>query len=364
MRGEEKPRSDDPHAKKRLRLSGRISNKDLLDLEVQRRVSRPRYFDRLARDLRAWEVEELAKLAIVHENLDALVSLAKLNKFVVGKLLGTPEGLRVLRRHLERAPDSGKIPQLYMMLQGTATPKVRAIFRRLARKAILRASMKIAGRGLRGTLPKRSNYFPGMSEFDLPATIENYLVNRVLTYDHVVGIVRRRRRKEGVLVMDVSGSMYGETLVNAALTAAVLAYHMRDDAFGILLFNDRTFLLKGVREKRTTGWLVDRVLDSEAAGFTNIRAALERGLRELDRLTNPERFAVAITDGVYNRGGDPLPVAKRFRKLHVIGLPGADTHAAGIKTCKRLARAAGGKYVPVREFAQIPRALLRLLQGT
>ncbi|MHA1732638.1 MAG: vWA domain-containing protein [Promethearchaeota archaeon] len=352
---------NDPGKEKRLRLAGKISEKDLLELEIVKQRKSASYFKNAATRLNHSEIMELTRSAVLHNNMEAVSGFAQSNKYAVASSLFSPEGMDFLQYHAEKSGESSEIPRLYLMLQRNAPPHYKEIFRRLARQTVIRTSLKISGRGLRGTIPKRAPYYPGMPEFDLPRTIERYLERRILTYDDIVGVTRRKKKKNGVLIMDTSGSMYGDTLLNAALTTAVLAYHMRDDFFSIVVFNNQALVVKDINRSKSVGWIVDQILDSEAAGFTNISLGLKKGLQELRKIRGREKFGIIVTDGAFNRGGDPKKVAREYPRLHVIGMPNNEPHLNGERTCRRMARAANSKYIPVTSYREIPRALVKLL---
>lgn len=335
----------------------------MLELEILKNRKKSHYYKKASQRMTHDQISELAKSAILSENMEAIMGLAQSNQFAVSSMLATMEGMEFLTRHAHDAPEDANVPRLYLLIHRAAPPRFKRIFRRLARTTIIRTSLKIAGRGLRGTVPARAPYHPGMPEFDLPATLYNYLqACRFLTYREIVGVVRRKKKKHGVLVLDTSGSMFGDSLLNAALTTAVLSYALRDDNFAIVVYNDRAAVLKAVDETgKSIDWIVDQVLDSEAAGFTNITLGLTHGLRELRKIRQPDKFGVLITDGAYNRGGSPLEVAREYPKLHVIGLPNTEPHLNGEQTCRDIARVTNSKYIPVETYHAIPRILLDLL---
>ncbi len=307
-------------------------------------------------------VQRLTETAIEFENLPALMSLAKINKYAVVQKL-TMENIQRLGRI---AGKGGVItPQLYFITRGLLDPKRKRIFRRLARESLLRMSLRIAGQGLRGDIPKRSEFYePGM-EIDLDATIdliiEKYVTDiPILSPRDLVYIEKRERKKSGVLILDTSGSMMGERNVNAALTAAVAAYAMRRDKYAVIAFNTKAYVIKDVNEDKDIEDIVDRILDLEAVGYTNIEDALKKGLEQLNKIKGRFKWAILITDGAYNQGRDPRPLCKYFEKLHVINLPGKSW---GRRVCQDLARLGGGRYVSVQSYQMVPRVLMRVLHS-
>ena len=165
------------------------------------------------------------------------------------------------------------------------------------------------------------------------------------------------------MILDTSGSMYGRLLLNAALTTSVLAYNMDKESYSIILFNSTAMILKKIDEKKSINDIIDDILDSEAVGFTNIQIGLEKGLKELNKVRkkNRNQFGILISDGNYNRGNDPVELAKQYPKLHVIGIPAENDADRGIETCREIARAGNGKFYAVEDYKEIPHALITLL---
>jgi len=293
------------------------------------------------------------------------MGLLKSNVYAATDALDCEEGVKFFA---EKAKDSGEsMPEVYFFIRRPISEKYKQIFRRLARQSILKTSLKITSKGIRGQIKKVVPYYEvGMPEFDLDETLQNNLLKiheKSLTYTDIYGIRRKQRKRKVVLILDTSGSMYGKTLLNAALTTSVLAYNMEKEDYGIVLFNSIAMILKSIDKKKEITTIVDEILDSEATGFTNIYIGLEKGLKELNRVKKYARnqFGILISDGNYNRGDDPVALAKIFPKLHVIGMPADNDADRGIDTCREIAKAGRGKFYAVKDYKEIPRALIEIL---
>lgn len=296
-----------------------------------------------------------------YENLPALMTLTKINKYAVSNTLNTER-----LSSLGRVAGKGGIitPRMYFVMRGVLDTQRRQIFRRLARSSLLRMSLRVAGQGLRGDLPRRGEYYSGL-DFDEEETIEQSIERYPLKVpslrnEDVIGIERRPRQKNGVLILDTSGSMIGEKNINSALTAAILCYSMRRDNYAVITFNSKAIIVKGFSDDISTETIIDNILDLEAVGYTNISAALEAAIQELKPLKTYFKWAILLTDGAYNMGGNPRPACKGINKLHVINLPGKKW---GQKVCRDLARLGGGKYVAVSSYREAPRALMKILRS-
>jgi len=268
----------------------------------------------------------------------------------------------------EKAKNSEiSMAEVYFFIRRPISEQYKQVFRRLARQSIIKTSLKITSKGIRGNYKKVApSYQIGSPEFDLDETIQHNPLNiykNSLTYKDIFGIQRKKKKRKIVMILDTSGSMYGKLLLNAALTTSVMAYNMEKENYGIVLFNSTAMVLKKIDKKKPVIKIIDEILDSEAVGFTNITIGLEKGLKELNKIKEKTRHksGILITDGNYNRGKDPLILAKKFPKLHVIGIPADNDAERGIDTCREIARVGQGKFFAVNNYKEIPRALIELL---
>ncbi|MHA1238872.1 MAG: vWA domain-containing protein [Candidatus Odinarchaeia archaeon] len=341
-------------------MMGRPSDEKILEAEIKNKTKIPEIYSRHAKNLQYSALLKLSKIAIEYANLTALKEFAKINPYAVADALFSDERMKVLSRQIFYGTNTA--PELYFSLKGALSHERKAIFKRLARSSILKASLKIAGRGLRGETEKHVPYYPGMQEFDLDETIENYVERQYMDYETIVGIERQRRKKVGVLIVDTSGSMVENKIINAALSAAVLAYHMRRDKYAIVSFNTLATVIKGINENKHINKIIDEILDTVAAGYTNIYDGLYKGLIELNKVRSTRKWGIIITDGLYNRGDPPFKIAAKYPKLHVIGLPARDQ--SGVLVCKELAKVGRGKYYQLTTYSGIPRILTKILKET
>jgi hypothetical protein len=107
--------------------------------------------------------------------------------------------------------------------------------------------------------------------------------------------------------------------------------------------------------------VIDKILDLQPEGATNLKEVLVKGLEELDKSNLLEREGILITDGEVTLGDNPIKTAERYPKLHVIQVPygrgGGDS-----EMCMKLSSAGRGKYTYVNDFNQLPYALIRVLR--
>ncbi len=314
------------------------------------------------------QIKDLTYTAIEHKNLEAIRGLLKSNVYAATDALDCDEGVKFFSEKSKEAP--GFMPEVYFFIRRPISEKYRYVFRRLARQSILKTSLKITSRGIRGFKRKTIPYYKiGMPEFNIDETIQHNplkILKRSINYQDIYGIKRKRQKRKVILILDTSGSMFGRLLLNAALTTSVLAHNLVKENYSIILFNSTAIVLKVIREKKSINKIIDDILDSEAVGFTNIYIGLKKGLDELNKLQKRAKneFAILITDGNYNRGENPIDIAKEFPKLHVIGMPPDNDADLGIQTCREIAKSGKGKFYAVNDYKEIPRALINLLSHT
>ncbi|MHA1727990.1 MAG: vWA domain-containing protein [Promethearchaeota archaeon] len=356
-------------------MSGNVSDKDLLKVEIIKGRKKPEYYEHLSQTLGFKDIKDMADLAIKYNNPKALISLMKTNLYAATSALSTDKGAEFLSKQ-EKSTQGNMLVEMFFMVRTAAPLKFRILMKQIARNVILRTSLKIAAKGQqKGLQRKRVPYYPGMPEFDLQLTIEKLLIQRkalYLSYQDIVGIRRTQVKKNVVLMLDTSGSMYGRALLNAALTTAISAYVLgtKIASYSIILFNSNSLIMKKMREESSVTAIIDQILDSEAVGFTNIEKALNSGLKELKGIKErkTQKFGILISDGNYNRGKNPVDIAKKYpklqhhAKLHVVAMPPDKNELEGLLVCKEIAKAGNGRFYPVSNYHEIPRALLQILQ--
>jgi len=332
----------------------------ILEAEIVTGRRNSSVYHKLSKGMDFMQIKKHAEKAIEMDNLPAVEGLAMSNQLSIAETLSSTEGFQMLARRASAGDNTA--PNLFFMLRGSLSKRARPIFQRLARQSIMKVSRGITGKGLRGDILVKTEYTPDALDFDDELTLENFLEKRILTYEDVVAIERREKQKSGVLIFDTSGSLYGGKFTTAALAVAIMAYHLEHDNFAIILFNTKAYIVKRHNERVKINELVNRILDSESAGYTNLTEALSLGGIELSKMKGHNKFAILVTDGVFNKGGDPRKQLWRFPKLHILGLP--SKHDWGRRLSLDMSRRTGGRYAIVSSYEDVPKALVNLLRHT
>ncbi|MDI3341144.1 MAG: VWA domain-containing protein, partial [Sphaerobacter sp.] len=257
-------------------------------------------------------------------------------------------------RDLYQEDEQEALALLSDLLPHAPEQDLRELTRKLALKIVIRLARHnpTASPGRGQLRPVRYHF--NSDDLDLDRTLEEIAGKPYPEYDDFWVTERVRARRTWVLLLDVSGSMRGAKLMNAALAAASLARNIRDDDFAVVLFWRDAAVLKGAAQAKPLTRLLDEILAVRARGLTNLRLGLEVGLRELERTATREKIGIIFTDGIHNLGDDPLPLAAKFPRLHVIG---TSLEESRVRACQELAARGRGHCVFINELEDIPAAV-------
>ncbi len=234
--------------------------------------------------------------------------------------------------------------------------RLKAYAQRIATAAVLRRAWRLVGPLRRATRPVREVMDePFRGELEVEATLENIAGKRFPEHDDWIVERREDTEQQLVLMMDASLSMAGENLAIAAVAAAVLALKMRSEDLSIVVFESVARVVSRLEERDDPEEIVARLLSEPARGYTNIEAGLRLGGREIGRGRNPRRAGLLITDGVSTAGGDPVPAADAFPRLHVLL---TEDYKMDPALCERLASIGRGEVFRVRHHAELPAKML------
>ncbi len=239
-------------------------------------------------------------------------------------------------------------------------PAVRARARQIAaRLAVARPRLDLTSRRGSGDLASVP-YRGGSDDIDLDATIQVLAERPVPDEEDIIVRERVRTRRSVVLAVDVSGSMRGERVRNAAATVGALAAELvRDDLAVLAFWSDAAMLLHLGQEVRPLD-LVDTLLELPTKGLTNIAFPLQVAARQLSRVPARDARVVLLSDCVHNAGPDPRPAAARLPRLDVLlDLSGEHDLELG----RDLARAGHGRVIGIRNYRDVAPGLSQALAG-
>jgi hypothetical protein len=231
---------------------------------------------------------------------------------------------------------------------------VRLLAVKIASRLIIKIAKQISDTGCRSGKLKLVNGFSNSAEIELDRSLERYIEQPELgILDNLVSFVRQQEKSAFIMMFDHSYSMKGMKIILSAITAAAIAHRFKKD-YGILAFSNQVTILKAIDESTGPEEVLERLFSLELCGDTDTRMVLEAGLNHLARFE--EKRGLLLTDGAWNRGGDPLEVVALFDQLGVIGFPPAKR-----ETIRQLAVKGNGSFSFVEDETQIACAILDCL---
>jgi gas vesicle protein GvpN len=232
-------------------------------------------------------------------------------------------------------------------------------------RAIASLAAEISEKGMRRY--KRVIEYPSspvLSEnFDLEQTIENYY-GKPLEYRDIAIINKIPRKLAVALMLDASNSMHGYRIIMAALAVAALAYKLEKDYYSIVAFKDEAEILKGIDEEMDIEDIVSKILSFKYGGLTNIEDGLRKGLEQIEQLREDvsDRLGIIVTDGWVTAGGNPLDVAVKYSKLHVLQVGIGGGRLESVELAESIAKVGRGIHILIEDFNELPYALMNILR--
>jgi hypothetical protein len=244
--------------------------------------------------------------------------------------------------------------EVFANIIGMLKQSVRSLAVKIASRLIIKIAKQIADTGCRSGKLKLVPGFSDGAEIELDCSLEKYTEQPELgILDNLVSYIRQREKKAFVMMFDHSYSMKGMKIILAAITAAAIAQHFKKD-YAVLAFCNKITVLKAIDESTGPEELLERLFALELCGDTDIHLALETGLELANRFER--KMGLILTDGAWNRGGDPMNAAVRFDKLSVIGFPPAKR-----EKIRQLAIKGEGNFSFVEDETEIACAILECL---
>jgi Mg-chelatase subunit ChlD len=224
-----------------------------------------------------------------------------------------------------------------------------------ARLAIARPRRDRRTRSARGRI-ESVPYRGHGGELDLDRALEILAEHPAAADEDLVVREPMRPTRSVVLLVDVSGSMKGERVRNAAATIGAVAGELAraQERLAVVAFwSDASLLLPLGAEVRPLA-LVDALLRIAPRGLTNVAFPLETAAQQLRGVPARDARVILLSDCVHNAGPDPRPLAARLPRLDVL----ADiTGERDLDLARDLARAGRGRLRMVRDHRDIAPAL-------
>jgi len=115
-------------------------------------------------------------------------------------------------------------------------------------------------------------------------------------------------------------------------------------------------IFKRVDQAMPLDRVINDIMNILPEGRTNIELGLSARLKEIRRSTIDNKIGILLTDGHQNVGHDPLTLAGKFPKLHVINLPGGKPDVS-----KKIAECGRGSFIPLKSMFDVSKAIIKCL---
>jgi Mg-chelatase subunit ChlD len=255
--------------------------------------------------------------------------------------------------------DEGRALHLLADLTTATDERLREHARRLAGRILLdRARAGVARRT--GAARLRAVAADHGGDLDLDLSMEGIGAARAAgRAPHLQELVARDWGRPDLalcLLVDASGSMTGERLAAAAITAAACTWRAPAE-LAVVSFAREIRVHRALTGRSAPERVVGELLALRGHGLTAVAGALRAGADQLTTARAARRVTVLLSDCRATDDQDPLPAARAHSELLVIA-PADDPAAA-----EALAVAAGARLATIASADEAPRALARLLDG-
>ena len=260
----------------------------------------------------------------------------------------------------DMASDPDATVDLLADLARATDPTLRAAARRLAVRLLVPPAR--AGEAERRGASRLTTVAGEGLDLDLDATLERSLEHRPVREEDLRWRGWRSPARSFVLLVDASGSVAGAPLTTAVTTAGALAAGLGpDDELAVVAFWSRAVVLRHLHSPAPAASVLDALLDLRGGATTDLALGLRVALAQAALARAPRAEILVLTDGAWNTGDDPVPVAAASGTARVHVLVTVDTDEAA-ETCARVAGAGGGRAVPLPRPSTAPSAVRRALR--
>lgn len=239
-------------------------------------------------------------------------------------------------------------------LKRTSDPLLKERVKRSAVLAILGRSRGALGSISRPYKLQSESWerFPD-HELDLDASLDDDPLLENLLVE-----TKTDKRAEVIICLDTSLSMTGRKLAMLGVTVGTLALQLPAEDLAVINFESDARLVKGLGTDLNPFQTVARFLEAPAKGLTNMEAALKLAIREQAKGNLSRRHVILMSDGRFTAGARPDYLVPQLERLHVVQAGNPWSHN---RFFRRLAKLGQGRFLQVKHFDDLPRALYSLV---
>ena len=257
---------------------------------------------------------ELAERAAEEANLEGLQLIATNYPIIASQILNKIELTDQMLEDLGR----DELIQLYSRTKKHLNFEIRKKMLDKLIPFITEKAKSIFRRGISSSVSKYVNYQPGDS-WEVEMTIEKMLSIGKLTPDYESIVVKEPAKRKKSIVICIDRSMSVLQLIHQiVLMASVLSLSVKRDNFAIIDFDSNADVLKSMSDHMHSEMLVEKILNIESGGKTNLEDALNLATEQLKFSSSREKIIYLISDLERTTGKNPLPIIQRIPDLRII----------------------------------------------
>lgn len=263
------------------------------------------------------------------------------------------------------ADDPDKGMALLLELSRATDPELRAQVRAAAARLILPLARQSGEPHAGGSSHLVTTAADGL-DLDTDATLERLAEHPRLHAGDMRWRDWRRQAHAYVLLVDASGSVTGQPLATAVVTAAAVAGRLRPgDELAVVAFWSRAVVLRDMGSADPPTAVLDALLDLRGGDTTDIALGVRTALIQAGLARAGRRDVLVLTDGMANEGQNPDRAAAAASaagaRIHVLAL---SDDADAWERCSRLADAGGGRLAALSGPGQASAAVAEVLGGS
>ncbi len=173
-----------------------------------------------------------------------------------------------------------------------------------------------------------------------------------------VFVAEKKKQKKGghfIVLLDASGSMYGNKIAEARKALTILAYKLLEDGnmLSIIVFNDK--VIRKIRGVDNIGSLLSELYSIIPNGGTDLAGAL---MSVRDLISGEKAHVLLITDAIPTYGENPIERTLNAVKVLsdsgvTVSVVGISLDDEGIKNAEKITKIGNGKFYMVKRLEDL-----------
>ncbi len=338
-------------------------------------------------DLAAQMGNQSALGAVAHEDLHAALGTAGREMpqrygRSYGQQMGAPAGMPADKDRVDMAfggllgGPATNIIKIWYTYRDELPPELKQRLREIAKRLLIDLGMRYAratmGSSMLGGIMESTTVRPfrigdDIDLIDLEETVDSMLAQgrtsfKVIETSDFLVTETYQGHRAFYWALDKSGSMHApKKLGMLAISVMAGLYGIKKDDFGVVLFDDKTHVVKEIAEKTVA---VEKVaadlLEARAGGGTGGEQSMRLALRNFEDTKAKEKIFIFATDMYLSDQKICEDLAERMKPLDIKMIILAPTGEYNPQAARALAQKAHGVVLDIDSIDELPAKLLRV----